>query len=189
MKYFNELYEITESVSKYNPDMIDLEIVAKDLTNTERKAITDKYDALTRNIPGITKGVADYSGNNSVINDTAAIFLNGKDPHDYTVEFTKAVDKKVFKGKKFIKKGKLKKNGTIALKAECANGYTVKYKLSNANSKIVIDKKTGKITCKKGLAKGTYKVKVTAYVPRYTNTPLARITSETQTVVIKVNKK
>lgn len=186
MKYFNELYDVTETVSKYNPDLIELEIVAKDLTVNEQTAIAKKYGALTRNISQIKPGeAAPYS----LVDDDAEIFLNGKDPHDYTVEFTKAVDKKVFKGKKFIKKGKLKKNGTIALKAECANGYSVKYKLSNANSKIVINKKTGKITCKKGLAKGTYKVTVTAYVPQFTDSPLARITSETQTVVIKVNKK
>ena len=186
MNYFNELYDVVETVSKYNPDLIDLEIVAKDLTVNEKTAIEKKYGALTNNISVVKPGEGlKYSE----INDEAQIFLNGKDPHDYTVEFTKAVDKKVFKGKKFIKKAKLKKNGTIALKAECANGYTVKYKLSNANSKIVINKKTGKITCKKGLAKGTYKVKVTAYVPQFTDTPLARITSETQTVVIKVNKK
>ena len=37
---------------------------------------------------------------------------------------------------------------------------TVKYKKGSGNKKILVNKKTGKITIKKGLKKGTYKVKV-----------------------------
>jgi endo-1,4-beta-xylanase len=37
---------------------------------------------------------------------------------------------------------------------------TLSYKKKSGNKKIAINKKTGKVTVKKGLKKGTYKVKV-----------------------------
>ncbi|MBQ9518113.1 MAG: cadherin repeat domain-containing protein [Eubacterium sp.] len=56
-----------------------------------------------------------------------------------------------------------KKNVTVARKdaITVSKGKgTITYTKSSGNKKIVIDKKTGKITVKKGLKKGTYKVKV-----------------------------
>lgn len=56
-----------------------------------------------------------------------------------------------------------KKNQTIALKnamtVSKAQGSVI-YTKSSGNKKITINKKTGKITVKKGLKKGTYKVKI-----------------------------
>ncbi len=56
-----------------------------------------------------------------------------------------------------------KKNQTVkradAITLSKAKG-TVNYTKSSGNQKITVDKKTGKITVKKGLKKGTYKVKV-----------------------------
>ena len=46
-----------------------------------------------------------------------------------------------------------------AIKVKNAKGPVI-YKKTSGSSKITIDKKTGKITVKKGLKKGTYKVKV-----------------------------
>ena len=50
-------------------------------------------------------------------------------------------------------------------------------------SKITINSTTGKVTLKKGLAKGTYKFKVKAYVPGRSDWNY-----ETQSVTIKVKK-
>ena len=56
-----------------------------------------------------------------------------------------------------------KKNQTVkradAITVSKAKG-TVNYTKSSGNQKITVDKKTGKITVKKGLKKGTYKVKI-----------------------------
>ena len=63
-----------------------------------------------------------------------------------------------------VKYSKLKKkNQTIALKKAIAVSKaqgTVSYTKSSGNKKITVNKKTGKFTVKKGLKKGTYKVKV-----------------------------
>ena len=54
-----------------------------------------------------------------------------------------------------------------------------------APKKITIDKTTGKVTLKKGLKKGTYKVKVQAYL---VNPWHGQIISENQAIKIKVKK-
>jgi hypothetical protein len=179
LAYFNELYTVKATVSKYNPDMIDLDIVEKDLLDSEKAAINKKYATLVANIDYIAEG-----------RDDASVFLNGKDPHDFNVSFTSSVASKTYKGSKTTKKGKLKKDQSITVSAVAENGYTCKYKISgNPNTKkFVIDKNTGKITVKKGLGKGTYKLKVKAYVPMFTDTPLAEITSDTITITVKVKK-
>ena len=83
MNYFNELYDVIESVSKDNPDLVNLSIVPKDLTVNEKNVIAMKYRVLTRNFglvePG--KGLA-YSE----INDEAQIILKGKESHDHGSE-------------------------------------------------------------------------------------------------------
>ena len=65
-----------------------------------------------------------------------------------------------------IKLAKLKKTRTIdrkkAISVAKAVG-TVTYKKTKGNNKITVNKKTGKITVKKGLKKGKYTVKVTVY--------------------------
>ncbi len=86
-----------------------------------------------------------------------------------------------------VKYSKLKKkNQTIALKnamtVSKAQG-TVTYKKSNGNKKITINKKTGKITVKKGLKKGTYKVKIKVTA---TGNATYKSGSKTVTITIKV---
>jgi hypothetical protein len=71
---------------------------------------------------------------------------------------------KVSAVKATVKYSKLKKkNQTLkvekVLKVTKAKG-TVTYKKTDGNKKITIDKKSGKVTVKKGLKKGTYKVKI-----------------------------
>ena len=60
---------------------------------------------------------------------------------------------------------------------------TVSYAKSSGNKKIVVDKKTGKLTVKKGIKKGTYKVKIKVKSDG-TNTVKAK--TKTVTVTIKV---
>lgn len=79
-----------------------------------------------------------------------------------------------------------KKNQTIkradAITLSKAKG-TVNYTKSSGNQKITVDKKTGKITVKKGLKKGTYKVKVKV---KAAGTSAYKSKTVTVTVTIKV---
>ena len=79
----------------------------------------------------------------------------------FEIEFVNSPTTKTYKAKALKKKAK-----SFKVKAEATNGDTITYKLINAPEKIKIDKKTGKITLKKGLKKGTYKVTVKAYVAK-----------------------
>ena len=86
-----------------------------------------------------------------------------------------------------VKYSKLrKKNQTVARKnaivVSKAKG-TVTYKKVSGNKKITINKKTGKITLKKGLKKGTYKLKVKVTA---SGTSKYKKTVKTVTVKIKV---
>ncbi len=87
-----------------------------------------------------------------------------------------------------VKYSKLKKkNQTInvgkAMTVSNAKG-TVSYKKSSGNGKITINKKTGKITVKKGLKKGTYKVKI-----KVTAAGNATYKAATKTVTVKIKVK
>ena len=89
-----------------------------------------------------------------------------------SVTFTATVDKAAqpmtFKAKqaKKVKYAKVKKaNQTVAIKKAQANQGKVTYKIAKVNKakkKFSINKTSGKITVKKGIAKGTYKVTVKA---------------------------
>lgn len=172
--WFNELYEIKATVSKSNPNAVDLEIDTKDLTSKERTAIAEKYAAT----------LACFDGFN-IDPDEATVALNGVDLSDYEIEFTQAPAKKVIK----TKKSKTTKKATIAIKAECKNGTVVKYKLINAPKKnITIDPNTGKITVKKGTPKGTYSFKIKAYIPGSYNYFDRTSVSEIQNIKVVVKK-
>ena len=83
----------------------------------------------------------------------------------FTFKIKKAANTMVVKGKTAtVKSAALKQKAqTIARKKAItlskAKG-TVTYKKASGNKKITINKKTGKLTVKKGLKKGTYKVKI-----------------------------
>ena len=152
--YFNDYFQIDAKVKKNTPYKAGLAIVGKELTEKEEEALEKKYVALLRNLGSI-------NGEDTEPYMTATVYFNNGE-YDYEVEFTKApAGVTTYKAKK----GKLPKNKTITVKAVAADGATVYYKLINGNSKISINKKTGKITIKKGLKKGTYTFKVKAYVP------------------------
>ena len=81
ISYFNELYEVVESVSEDTPNLVDLAIVPRDLTVNEKTAIAKKYEVLTRNISQVKpgEGIA-YSE----VDNTARIILNGMTDHTLT---------------------------------------------------------------------------------------------------------
>jgi len=180
--YLNDYFTVKETTTKAeaNAGKATFQITAKDLSASEKTELTAKYKKLVANFgTALTAtGVIDTTSK-------ATIVLNGDANKDDEVTFTKAITSKTYKGSKTTKKGKLKKNQTIQFKAEAASGKAVTYKLVNVNtSKIKIDKATGKLTLKKGLAKGTYKFIVKAYVP----TSGVSMAFETQNVTIKIKK-
>jgi hypothetical protein len=172
--YFADFYEVKATELKSDSEGADvkLEIKAKTLTSTERTALEKKYETLMKNFgvsSGSTLGTARYT--------TAKVWLNSEKV-DEEIEFTKAPSTKVY----HVKKAKgLKKAKSFTVKAKSNKGRTVSYKLINADTKIKINKTTGKITLKKGLAKGTYKFYVKAYVP-------GRDIYETQFITVKIKK-
>ena len=177
-KFFADFYTVEKSTKAAYPDFEILEIKAKKLTGAERATLANTYKQLISNL-----GLSAYEQNTAAINTKVSVYLKPA-TQDYEVTFTKAIASKTYKGSKTTKKGKLKKNQTIQFAAEASNGKDVKYKLINVNtSKITINSTTGKVTLKKGLAKGTYKFKVKAYVPG--NSVIAY---EVQNVTIKVKK-
>lgn len=167
--WFKEVYDVTATPVKYDSTHVDLAIVAKELTSAEEKAIATKYANLLKDF-----GIDVVAGT-----DAAAQLevTNGANLHN-EVEFVSAPTSKTYKAKKLKKAAK-----SFTVKAEALSGATVSYKLINANSKIKIDKASGKITLKKGLKKGTYKIKVKAWVNAGKGYAAA---DETQAITIKV---
>lgn len=62
---------------------------------------------------------------------------------------------------------------------------TMTYTKASGNAKITINKTTGKITVKKGLAKGTYKVKLTAKAAGNANYKASAVKTVTGTIIVK----
>lgn len=62
---------------------------------------------------------------------------------------------------------------------------TMTYAKASGNAKITINKTTGKITVKKGLAKGTYKVKLTAKAAGNANYKASAVKTVTGTIIVK----
>lgn len=158
-EYFNDYYELSAKIKKSTPYRANLSIKNKELTSDEEKTLAKKYAALVANV-GID--AFNFIDTDEEIDSTAIVYFN-EGVYDYEVTFTKApAGTTTYKAKKSTKK--LAKNKTITVQAVANDGVPVYYKLVNANSKITIDKNTGKITIKKGLKKGTYTFKVKAYV-------------------------
>ncbi|MBQ0040965.1 MAG: hypothetical protein KBS56_02960 [Clostridiales bacterium] len=167
--WFKEVYDVTATPVKYDSTHVDLAIVAKELTPAEEKAIATKYADLLKNFDIDVVTGTDAAAQLEV--------TNGANLHN-EVEFVSAPTSKTYKAKKLKKAAK-----SFTVKAEALSGATVSYKLINANSKIKIDKASGKITLKKGLKKGTYKIKVKAWVNAGKGYAAA---DETQAIKIKV---
>lgn len=175
--YFTEYAKFTTTTKKSAPNYEYVKFALnEDLTEADLKALDKKYETLISNL-----GLAANGG--SIGTETAA-FYRTPATVDTEVEFTNAPSSKTYKGSKTTKAGKLKKTQSFTVTAVANDGAAIAYKLVNANTpKISIDKKSGKITLKKGLAKGTYKIKVKAYVPGK-----GIFAYETQSITIKIKK-
>ena len=122
-------------------------------------------------------GKGAYTGSKSatfkVVKASQAISAKAKVTKSYTAN---KKTKKLAKAKSFA----LKKVAKVSAKT------TVKYKKANkaGGKKIAVNTKTGKVTVKKGLKKGTYKVKVKLTAAANANYKAAK--AKTITVVVKV---
>ena len=183
MAFFKDFAKFTTTIKKATPDIEDVEYAFNsDLTPAEVKALKTKYATLMSNYGMTSDGLI-----SSTIGTDSQRFTRVHPAADTEIEFVSTPSSKIYKGSKTTKKGKLKKNQSFTVKAVANTGAEVAYKLINANSKIVIDKTTGKITVKKGLAKGTYKIKVKAYTTTVKDSD-GKAFYETQDITIKVKK-
>jgi hypothetical protein len=175
LAYFKDYVVFTTTTKKANPNVDAVTYDVNDeLTAAQKKELKEKYKALVNNFSLAADGA-------SIVGDSTAVYTDATSA-DYEVTFTKAITKKTYKAKK----NKLPKTKSFTVKAEAANGADVAYKLVNVETaKIKIDKTTGKITLKKGLKKGTYKIKVKAYIPGY---PADMGAFEFQTITVKIKK-
>ena len=190
MEYFNDFYEIETQdgmfpVASTSTKATMAVIKAKDLTAltvAEKDALVAKYGTLLKNFD-----VSNVTRNN--ITTTSYMLSAGTGDYAYfvvvpntktnDVDFIGSATKKVH-----IKNAaKIKKAKTVTIKAD-ALGVAPKFKKLSGNSKIKVAA-SGKVTLKKGLKKGTYKVKVKAYSPEGKGYKYAKAT---RTYTIKVVK-
>jgi hypothetical protein len=177
-EFFKDFFVVDATAPKANPNRVSLEMSFNDeLTTAEKTELLKKYEVLAKNF-GITAENVKTKVTVVAANDDLTVVTNWD--VDDEVEFTKSVTKKTYKAKVLKKKAK-----SFTVHAEAANGATVKYKLINAPEKITINKTSGKITLKKGLKKGTYKIKVKAYIPG-SYVEGVGVVSETHSITIKV---
>jgi hypothetical protein len=167
--YFKALYDVTATPGEKDPSKVACEIAKKELSTAEEKEALKPFEAL----------LANYETPGTFSDTTSVTIVPASDW--YEIEFTKSPTKKTFKAKVLKKKAK-----SFKVHAEATNGEAVVYKLINAPEKIVINKTTGKITLKKGLKKGTYKIRVRAYIPKTYS--LAFWNPEEHAITIKVTK-
>jgi hypothetical protein len=149
LAYFNDFYTVEKTTTKADPSTEKLSIEKKTLTSAETKELNKKYEQLLLNF-----AEPDY--------DNTDAYVTVK-TEENNIDIT-AISSVTYSGSKTTKAGKLKANKTITVKAVADSGEAVSFKLVDAPSKITINKKTGKITVKKGLKKGTYKFYVRAQV-------------------------
>ncbi len=106
---------------------------------------------------------------NNVNVGTATVTVTGKGNYEGTAKatfkITKATNNFTASGKTATAKYSLLKKGSVTLLRSKVIGYsnkkgTLTYTKSSGNSRITINKTTGKLKIAKGLKKGTYKVKV-----------------------------
>ena len=162
VKLFQVIKNGTVTVSMTDASPFSLSIVHQDPTYNENGTHPNNETE-----PFITPVFGGGDSNSSKINNT--LNVKGKTVKvDYLKLKKKTKKFKVKKTIKFIDKGQ----GTLS------------YKKIKGNKKIVVNKKTGKIAVKKGLKKGTYKVKV-----QVTAAGNAKYNSAQRTVTIKVKVK
>jgi hypothetical protein len=156
--FFKDYYGITtetQAVKDPQTGNTVVKFVVGDYSVKKAEDVDAKYAAMLADF-GITDPVTQkftVPGNTSIQLAPADEF--------FEIEFINSPTSKSYKAKVLKKKAK-----SFKVKAEATNGDAITYKLINAPEKIKINKKTGKITLKKGLKKGTYKITVKAYVAK-----------------------
>ena len=153
---------------------------ASDYTEDTFKAVTDakatleavlaKKDATSDEIEEATAALNDAI---SKLEKKAATIVKKDQPMTVKAVFKKVSFKKLKKAKQVVAKALIVKK----------NQGTVTYKRISGSKKLTINKKTGKITVKKGTKKGLYKIKVKVTAKGNTN---YKAGSKTKTVKIRV---
>ena len=186
---------LNKQVEELNQQLTELSVV--DISNYAATLEQDAYEwtgeafrpAVT--VKGLTSEDFDvtYDDRTDVGTSTVTITAKGekyKGSINATFEITKAAQTigKVTPTSKKVKakKGKVKKNTTVALKAVTIGEGAVTFSKANkaGKSKITVAK-TGKITVRKGLKKGTYKVRV-----KISKAETANYNAATRTVTVKI---
>jgi hypothetical protein len=184
--FFKDYYGITATPNAVkNSGNTTVKFVVGDYSVKKAADVDAKYAQMLRNFNiNPTSDSAVQNPGFGTLSDTQITLIPAED--FFEIEFVNSPTVKTYKvGKKA--KG-LKKAKSFTVKAKATNGDAVSYKLINAPEKIVINKTTGKITCKKGLKKGTYKIKVKAYVAKSYTWSGSTYPYETQSITIKVKK-
>jgi hypothetical protein len=178
MKYFADRYDIKVTSDKADANIVVWTIKEKD--DLDKTALNKKYATFLKNYPKASLDLAYDYMQVVLAKDPEPVVVNDQDDD---INFS-GVTKYVYSGKKAIKKGKLKKNQTIAVKAVADSGNEITFSATTADKKITVNSTTGKITVKKGLKKGTYKVEVTAKTVAGNGYKAAKATA-TYTIVVK----
>lgn len=119
---------------------------------------------------------------------TYKVVVKGKGNYDFTKTLTYKITKatatvKISTSSKTVKYRKVKKKKqTFNLSASASSKGKLTYKKTSGNNKITVSK-TGKVTVKKGLKKGTYKVKIKVSAAAVTNYNAASATKTIKVVV------
>lgn len=154
---FNDLFEVTAAPDQGDPDKIILKLDAKDMPAKDRAALRKKHEQLLSNFEH-TLGDWDADKKEYVL-PTATLYINSV----------------LYPASPILAEYVRFKNSPKA------KSYTVKALKKKA--KIVISKTSGRITLKKGLAKGTYRIRVKAYVKGNSKV------YKTHAITIRVRKK
>jgi hypothetical protein len=197
MDFFNDFYNIKKSTKAAYPDYEFLTIekkADKEFDKDTFAALKTKHATLLKNFLGYTdaqlKNLTYDNFKNAVqtpVNSNGAVYFVKADPEpvvandqDDDITFS-GVTTQTFKAKKKTKK--LAKTKSFQIKAVADSGNEITFSATTSNSKIKVSK-TGKVTVKKGLKKGTYKVTVKAKTAAGNGYKAAKETKE-YTVKIK----
>ena len=168
------------SISDASGNTVSTSIGTVDMTLGSGSTWVLTADSYVTSLSG--SGTVDYNGHTLYVNGTAYTASN---PYGSALKANtlKAGGKKLTLRYSKLKKKNISIKASSAYKLSGAKG-TVSYKKLSGNSKIKVNTKTGKITVKKGLRKGTYKVKV-----RIKAAGTSRYKAGSKTVTVKITVK
>ena len=179
MAYFNAYYVVKTEPNAQDENIIEAEIVKNDeleLTYAEKKTALEAYKTLLANFGVTVSNPSDMAEGKIADGATCDFVIDNEN----AINWKKAPLTKTYKAKN----GKLPKNKTFKIKATSSAKTPVTYRLTKGGSMIKINKTSGKVTVKKGLKKGTYKVYVHAQA-KY-STKYSAYANDSYTLKIKV---